>query len=303
MAFGAAFTGMLPAQSVAIGLLPHKAGTIGGLITLSISGGGIVMPALLAGMVATLGWRSTFIVTGAIVLLTVVPLGWFVLKGHGSHSAAAHGEGAAIEAGSRHLTTRALLGNLAFWIPLTGIIPVMFVVGTVLTNSVAIATDSGIAIGTASYLVSIIAVGGAIGSVGIGWIADRSDYRIVFAAIATALIISLLLLMGRVGLLPMALAFAVVGFAGGGVIPLLAVIIVRSFGPSGFPRVMGLMMPGLVISMAVAPVIAGLVRDATGSYRIAFGYCALLMALSCLAILTLKVAATKPEEMAAGLPG
>jgi len=66
-------------------------------------------------------------------------------------------------------TTRAILGKLAFWVPLMGVVPAMFVVGTVLTNAVAIAADSGIAIGVAGYLVPAIAAGersGALGSVG-----------------------------------------------------------------------------------------------------------------------------------------
>ena len=42
MALGTAFTGLLSAQTAAIDLYPHSAGPIGGRITLSISGGGLV---------------------------------------------------------------------------------------------------------------------------------------------------------------------------------------------------------------------------------------------------------------------
>jgi MFS family permease len=302
MALGAAFTSTLIAQSVAIRILPHKAGTVSGLITLSMSGGSIVMPIILASLVSILGWRVAVLIAGVIILITIVPLSWFALAGSDAHLTTLKGKPAAIEAGAGLLTTRALLGSLAFWAPLMGIAPVSFVVGTVLTNSVAIAADSGIAIGVAGYLVPIIALGAALGSVSLGWLADRMDYRVVFAGTAAALVISLLLLLERVGLLPMAFAFAVVGFAAGGVLPLFGAVVARSFGPLRFPRVMGMMMPAYVLSMAIAPVFAGWVRDLTGSYGIAFAVCAGLMVLSGLVIVMIKASPLKPQLVAAQDP-
>jgi MFS family permease len=290
LAFGAAFTGMLPAQSVAVRIVPHRAGTISGLITLGISSGGIVMPVVLTGPVAALGWRPAFLITSAIVLLTIVPAGWFLLKGYGGRGVAPHGNARDPAAEAAQHSTRALFRNFAFWVPLMGVVPAMFVVGTVLTNAVAIAADSGIAVGVAGYLVPAIAAGGMVGSIGLGWLCDRVDYRRVFGATAAAVVLALLLLLGHVGPLPMALAFFVVGVAAGGVFPVVSVMVVRSFGPLAFARIMGMMMPGLVIAMAISPVIAGWVRDRTGSYAVAFVYCAGLMLLSGVAVFTLKIA-------------
>jgi MFS family permease len=303
LALGAAFTGMLPAQSVAVRILPHKAGTISGLITLGVSLGGIVMPTVLTGPVAALGWRPAFLITSAIVLLGIAPAGWFLLRGYGDGAVAAHGHATPAGSALPQYSTRALLGNLAFWVPLMGVVPAMFVVGTVLTNAVAIAADSGIAIGVAGYLVPAIAAGGAIGSIGLGWLCDRMDYRWVFGATAAAVVLALLLLLSHLGPLAMALAFFVVGISAGGVFPVVGVMVVRSFGPYAFARIMGMMMPALIIAMAVAPVVAGWVRDRTGSYSVAFIYCAGLMLLSGLAVLTLRVAPLQPRAAAVELSG
>jgi len=189
LAFGAAFTGMLPAQSVAVRIVPHRAGTISGLITLGISSGGIVMPVVLTGPVAALGWRPAFLITSAIVLLTIVPAGWFLLKGYGGRGVAPHGNARDPAAEAAQHSTRALFRNFAFWVPLMGVVPAMFVVGTVLTNAVAIAADSGIAVGVAGYLVPAIAAGGMVGSIGLGWLCDRVDYRRVFGATAAAVVL------------------------------------------------------------------------------------------------------------------
>jgi len=302
LALGAAFTGLLPAQSVAVRILPHKAGTLSGMITLGTSTGGIIMPGILTGPVAAFGWRPAFLITGAIVLVTIVPSAWFLLRDYGERGVAAHGRATASGNEATQYTTRAILGKLAFWVPLMGVVPAMFVVGTVLTNAVAIAADSGIAIGVAGYLVPAIAAGGAVGSIGPGWLCDRFDYRWVFGLTAAATVLALLLLLGHIGPLPMALAFAVVGMVAGGVFPVVGVMVVRSFGPLVFARIMGMMMPPLIIAMAIAPVIAGWVRDSTGSYNTAFAYCAALMLFSGVAVFTLRLDPMMPGAPAADLP-
>jgi MFS transporter, OFA family, oxalate/formate antiporter len=98
--------------------------------------------------------------------------------------------------------------------------------------------------------------------------------------------------------LPMALAFAVVGIVAGGVFPVVGVMVVRSFGPLAFARIMGMMLPPLIIAMAVAPVLAGWVRDSTGSYHAAFAYCAGLMLFSGVAVFMLRL-----DPMKAGAAG
>lgn len=289
LALGAAFTGMLPAQSVAVRILPHKAGTLSGMITLGISAGGIVLPGALTGPVARLGWRPAFLITSAIVAVTVVPSAWFLLRASESRGAQAHPAATAHGAQAAHYPLRALLGKLAFWVPLMGVVPAMFVVGTILPNAVAIAADSGISIGMAGYLVPAIAAGGAVGSVGLGWLCDRLNYRWVFSITATVVVIALLLLLTpHVGAALMACTFFAVGVVAGGVFPVVGVMVVRNFGSLAFAGVMGMMMPALIIALAVAPVIAGWVRDVTGSYDVAFGYCAGLMLMSALSVLILR---------------
>ena len=82
MALGAAFTGVLVGQSIAVGILPHKAGLISGAVNLSLSAGGAILPAVLTGRIAALGWRSSLVISGALVMLTIVPAG-FLLTGYG----------------------------------------------------------------------------------------------------------------------------------------------------------------------------------------------------------------------------
>jgi len=73
-------------------------------------------------------------------------------------------------------------------------------------------------------------------------------------------------------------------------------MIVRGFGSHAFSRIMGMMMPVVFISIAFSPVIAGWIRDKSGSYAYAFMYCAGLLVLSCLAILTVKTPRSAPLD-------
>jgi MFS family permease len=294
VAVGTAFTGLLPAQSVAVSIVPHKAGTMSGVITVAIAAGAIVLPGVFNALVAALGWRSAFLIAAIIVLSVIAPIGWFLLRGFGNVVPEARGAASDSATGGRGLELRALLGNLAFWVPLMAVVPAMFLSGTILTNAVAIAADNGIALATAGYLVPAIAAGGAAGSIGLGWLCDRLDCRWVFSITAVVCTVAVLFLLCRPGPLPMALSFFVVGMVAGGVFPVISVMTVRSFGAPAFPQVMGMLMPPLVVANAVAPVIAGWTRDLTGSYSVVFTYCGVLMLLSGLAVVTLRPIAQSP---------
>ena len=295
MALGAAFTGVLVGQSIAVGILPHKAGLMSGAVNLSISAGAAILPAVLAGRVAALGWRPSLAICGALVMLTIVPAA-FLLTGYGGTHLL---EGRKDESSARDpstLTISALVKTRSFWVLFLVSTPVMFIVGTVLGNTVTIASDSGIAVETGGYLLPAFAVGGAFGSLGGGWLADRVNYRLVFGAITAAVAAALLTLFAdHLTVWRMALAFAVIGFSAAACFPLLGVIIVRGFGAHAFGRIMGMVIPVLVIAHAGAPILAAWVRDRLGSYRLAFAYCTVFIIVCGLAVAIIQIATRQPK--------
>lgn len=296
MALGAAFTGVLVGQSIAVGILPHKAGLISGAVNLSLSAGGAILSAVLTGRIAALGWRSSLVISGALVMLTIVPAG-FLLTGYGGRHAPEGRSGESSARDSSILTMAALVKTWSFWVPFLVSTPVMFIVGTVLGNAVTIASDSGIAVETGGYLLPAIAVGGAFGSLGVGWLADRVDYRLIFGAITVAVAAALLALFAdHLRVWPMAVAFAVTGFAAAGIFPLLGVIIVRGFGAQAFGRIMGMVMPVLVIANAGAPILAAWIRDRLGSYRLAFVYCTAFIVVCGLAVAVIQIATREAKR-------
>jgi MFS family permease len=237
------------------------------------------------------------VICGALIILTIVPAA-FLLRSYRGARAPREGRSDELSAGEPStLTLAALVRKRSFWVLLLASTPVMFIVGTVLGNTVSIAADSGIAAGTGGYLVPAIAVGGAFGSLGVGWLADRVDYRWVFGAITAAVTAALLtLFVDHLTMWSMAVPFAVIGFSAAGVFPLLGVIIVRSFGTQAFGRIIGMVMPVLVIANAGAPILAAWVRDRLGTYRPAFAYCTAFIIVAGLTVAVVQIATLEPKH-------
>lgn len=63
----------------------------------------------------------------------------------------------------------------------------------------------------------------------------------------------------------------------------------RGFGTRAFARVLGALMPVIVIANAFGPFVTAWARDVTGSYGVAFASCAALMVTSGLAVVMLRI--------------
>jgi MFS family permease len=284
VAMGAAAAGMLPAQTVALRKFPESAGRNTGLILMGLSLGGALLPLALAPVIARFGWRTAMAVSGVAIVAVIVPTSWFFLDGRVTPRIA-------VDVGKPlnwqpALTTKEILSRRDLWRILAGFLPLTFVNAALQTNVVAVAIDAGISPTSAAYLVSILALAAAVGAPIVGSLADRIDLRYVYAGLSAIIASALLLLVVMPGMLfP---AVAVIGLAGGGGLPLLGVLIVRSFGLTNLPRVQGLIVP-LLIPAYVAPALAGWIHDRTGSYSYAFILLALLLMPGTLAICTLKL--------------
>lgn len=292
LACGAALTSVLPAQSVGVRILPHKAGTVSGSVTLGASIGGMAIPALLTAPLTAYGWRVAFLILAVTAFVTILPSAWLVPTDHDRDNGTAPAPVAPEETADRKWP---VLRQRAFWVALICVVPGYFAAGAVQANAVAIAADSGIRLGLAEYLVPIIPAGAIVGSQSLGWLCDRLGYRWVFATAATATAVALLALSQHVGFLPMAIAFVTLGIILGGVIPVAGFIVAHHFEARAFPRVMGLILLPMYLAMAVGPLIVAWIRDRTGTYSVACGACAALMLLSVIVVVTM---AASPKKLA-----
>ena len=128
----------------------------------------------------------------------------------------------------------------------------------------------GFSVAESANLIAVLTGSAVIGKLGIGWLADRVDKRLIFAFTCLCNIAFLLLLRSEPSLHSLMVAASVIGLAIGGVYPAWTTLTAQCFGRASFGQAYGLMnlvtMPFVLGSVALA----GRSFDTTGSYDQAF---------------------------------
>jgi len=276
LAFGMSMMGGLASAKLVANWFDERRGTALGIATMGVSLSGLLMPAVATFLVATVGWRSGFLVYAGVTILIVVPLvARFVvnrpeevglLPDGKPHEPTPSGAGFIDEHVWR---TRDILRSANFWAIAVPFSLVFSALSAVLTHLVAYADDLGIAAYRAAWVLSLSAGVGVLGKLSFGWLVDRVDPRFaIWGSFLAQTLGVLLLLQGRYDLL---LAGGVVfGFGMGGVIPLHGAVAGRAFGRLSFGKVMGLLRPVQVPVHAIGIPLAGWLYDRNGSYDVAF---------------------------------
>ena len=280
LGLGSAMSGLLPAQTVALRTVPEKAGFIGGLMVLSLSVGGGILPLVVMPALNAVGWRATFAACGLLVAGIVVPTAWIFLDGN---RVAKQSRG---PSGAPSTSIKAVITDGRFWSIVGGLFPLALVTTGIAPNMMPIAIDSGLSANMAAYALSAMAFAGGIGGMVVGGLADRLDPRLVFGGLAALVSASMLALTGgRYMLIP---AMSLMGFASAGGMPLLGVLILRSFSPAEFPRVQGMIIP-LLAPAFVSPMLVSYSFEHTGHYTTAFVAMAILLIGAIFSISRLKL--------------
>jgi MFS family permease len=120
------------------------------------------------------GWRTTYQILGAIILLLGFPAMVVIqrdpLRTTRAHTPAGH-QGAVVEIPGR--TVRQVFAAATFWITLVALVVHSLVVGGVRAHFVALLTDRGISTGIATFALATFALAGLIGNVCSGILLDR----------------------------------------------------------------------------------------------------------------------------------
>lgn len=96
-------------------------------------------------------------------------------------------------------------------------------------------------------------------------------------------------------------AIILLGLATGGMLPVWGALLAAIFGTASYGRVMGLMMPLIVLLVMPGYSMAGYLFDQSGSYRLCFIIFSSLIAISMPLLLLLKLPAENRTDTAIGL--
>jgi MFS family permease len=269
-----------------------KRGMMSGIIKVGTGAGMLIMPLIINALITAYGWRTTFVVLGAIILFFYVACSQFLVRDPGKKGLAPDGErradrfkGSAPEKG---MTLRGAVRTVQFWTVCAAFFLIFFCTLTILMHIVTHAIDLGVAKADAATVLSVVGGVSMAGRLFMGGAGDRIGNR-------AALVICFLLLTGSLAWLQFAdhlwmlVLFAVLyGFAHGGFYALVAPLIAELFGTRSHGVILGIVLGVSTIGGSLGPVTAGYIFDITGSYRVDFGILTAMGIAGVIASITLK---------------
>jgi len=257
-----------------------RRGLAAGIASSGVGAGTLLVPMLIAALLAEQPWRYTMRELAAVVLVAGL-LTTFWLKRPPPLNQA----GQAVRPGLR--LREALTGKPFWWLYLGTVLaaPTMFIPFSHLSPA---ARDLGIDQTHSVGLVGIIGVGSLIGRFGIGSLADRIGRIPTLCWMQLSMGLSFVV--WAVGTsYPSLVVFALwFGLSYGGIVALLPAICMDLFGARSISGILGTLYSGAALGNLLGPVLAGAVFDRTQSYQLVIWSCLVFSAVATLTSLRLR---------------
>ncbi|GAA4536291.1 MFS transporter [Pseudonocardia xishanensis] len=276
-----------------------RRGLVSGVLTAANATGQLIFLPVLAHVIEGSGWRAASL-TVSLAALVVVPIVWFLLRNRPSDVGALPygGTEADVVEPLRSGAAKLALGTLAtvtrnrtFWLLVVG----FFICGAttnglVQSHFVPAAHDHGMPATTAASLLALVGIFDIAGTIFSGWLTDRFDPRILLLAYYTLRGASLAVLVPLFGADVNASMFAFIIFYGldwVATVPPTMALCRAAFGQRA-PIVFGWVFASHQLGAAAAALAAGLVRDALGSYDVAWYGGAVLCGIAAVASIAIR---------------
>jgi MFS family permease len=311
IALGTSLAGYFPINVAVIQWFERNRARALSTIGLGLALGGMFVP-LVAGSILAFGWRATAIGSGVLAMVVGWPLAR-VFRGSpeqlgqsidgvstppaGVTAAEADDSAAARAAASREFTAREALRTRAFWLISAGHGSALLVVTAINVHAITHITQRLLyTVAEASLVITLMTaaqVAGVLAGIVIG---DRFQKRLVAAACMLMHALGLLALTYANGQILLT-AFALLhGVAWGLRGPFMQAIRADYFGRRSIGMIMGLSAAIIAIGQVAGPLIAGVLADLSGDYRLGYTVIALLSLGGALAF----VLATPPRRVISG---
>jgi sugar phosphate permease len=272
---GAACFGPTPSTGLVANWFVRRRGLALGFTVAGATVASAIAPPLAAYLIDSVGWRGAVLRLGIGALVIGLPVFWFCVVGRpesvgqrpdGDPPQEAHADAAPVEP----IETGALLRDVRLWLLAVGFALVFTSPIVLILVLVPFGEQLGFSRQDASYFFATMAPFSLLGKVVFGMAADRLAARLAIWIIVLGGALVWLVLLTDPGYTLFLATGAVYGLAIGGAGPLTGVIHGRCFGREAFGRATGIGgLAGLPI-IAAAPAVAGMLRDATGSYHAVF---------------------------------
>lgn len=254
-----------------------KRGLAMGIAVSGISLAGVVLVPLVTWLIGAFGWRSAVVVLGFGIWLLVIPPVWFAMRGspaeRGVRPLGAERPAAAppIRAPTADTPSLAVaLAGPAFWL-LAGALTL----GHAGSNSIGLHAlpallDKGVPSAEGASAISLMAGCSILGKLAFGWLSDRFGSALLLAVAYLAQVGGFLLLALAGPGLGVWLFALLYGLSLGGTVTLQPTVVADRFGVAAYGAIYGAIGLPLALVSSASPIVAGSIRELTGSYAPAF---------------------------------
>lgn len=251
---------------------------------------GVILPLLLAWAIGgsdpnvseRFGWRNSALFIGIVCLASAIPITLLMKNRPSDLGLRPDGDPAFPDAVSQvdsnptqfrredyGYTLQEAIRTKAFWFMSLAQAATNIVLGTIFVHLGLLMDDRGFSLQSISIVWAVYTTVSAISILVGGYLGDRFSMRLVVFVLTTLLTMSILVLMLAQNM-AMFFIFAVLFGAGTGRIPVLTAMRGVYFGSKAFAAITGISMVPANILLVVAPIYAGSVRDAYGTYDVPF---------------------------------
>ncbi len=277
MAVGASLAGLLSLTTVLVNWFDRHRAKALSLMATGMSLGGVAIPLVTLAMVS-FGWRGVAFGSGVLVLLIGIPVSRFMHREPEQFGLLPDGATVAADGTSARtapirpaLTAGAALRTRTFWQLSVGHTAGVTIVSAIGVHFVIFAENAvGISVTLAASLLMVMTLLVMLGQLIGGFYGDRVDKRYLAGTgmLGHAAAVAILAYAGSTAAL---VAAAVLhGLAWGLRGPLMSAMRADYFGRASFAMIMGASSLIVTLGSVGGPLLAGILVDTTGSYRLAF---------------------------------
>jgi MFS family permease len=300
-------TAFIPCNTTVIKWFQRKRGLALGLASCGSSCGILLCPPLLAALIPHYGWRLVYLTCGVVIVIVLNIVARFMVRSPELLGLTPDGDppptpnalpgGATVPVHSQVAAPTSLTGwSLqeswrfpSFWLLAIVFVIMLLSVPVPFVHIVAFARDLGFSPTQGALAVSIMGLGAFIGSLSLGSLSDRIGRKQGLLFSLTMHVIAYVLFVVTKSLTTLYLGAAAFGFFYGSMATLFTALIGDLFGRRHAGTIGGFLFAGAGVLGAWGPMIAGYLRDTTGSYRLAFTYAVVTSVVSlCLFAVTPK---------------
>jgi MFS family permease len=283
-AFGMALSGFLTITSAVVQWFERKRARALSLQSMGLAIGGFAGPLLVVGF-GWFGWRPTMV--GAGVLLSVAITLASTIIGSDRSASNEPVDGIATELADTspraegvndvHYTAPEAMRTRAFWMISMGHGSALIVVTASIAHiALYLTEDRGFTAKQAALIAGAIPVFQVLGTGLGGYLGDRMNKRIIIGIAMCAHAVGLLLMTWVDSFITIGAFVVLHGLAWGSRGPLMQAIRADYFGTTHFAQIMGWSTVVITLGVVIGPLLAGVLADSTGNYKLGFTIIAML---------------------------